>query len=428
MAKSRAEEPARTLKGFRDFLPADKRARDVVQDRLVEVFRRHGFEPVETPTIEYASLILGKYGDEADRLVYAFDDAGQRRVALPYDQTVPTARVLAQYRNELPRYFRRYAIRNVFRAEKPQKGRYREFTQCDIDVFGSGSAIADAEIVACTYFAFVNVGFTDFRIKINDRRTLVAAVEPFAAGVSAGSIVQSIDKLDKMPREKVIDELTRKGLAADGAARALDAVERTPPSPALREVLDASRELGVPDETLEYAPTLARGLDYYTGPIFEVVAPALGLGSLAGGGRYDELIERLGGPDTPAVGLAFGFDRIVDGARQLGLVAECGGGSQVLVTVFDESTRAASLSIAAELRRAGIRTEVHPGVDRLGRQMKLADQKKIAVVVVVGPDEAKAGAAIVKDMATGDQKAVERSRLAVEIAGVLGVGSIAPLP
>jgi histidyl-tRNA synthetase len=419
MAKGQAEA-ARTLKGFRDFLPEDKRARDEVERCLVDVFRLHGFEPVETPTIEYASLILGKYGEEADRLVYAFDDAGGRRVALPYDQTVPTARVLSQYRNELPRYFRRYAIRNVFRAEKPQRGRFREFTQCDIDVFGSASPLADAEIVACTYFAFERVGFTDFTIQVNDRRTLVAAVEPFATGAAGvGAILQSIDKLDKIGHDGVVDELARKGLGDGTGARALAAVEATAPSAELAVVLDAARELGVPDRSLAYVPTLARGLDYYTGPIFEVAAPTLGLGSLAGGGRYDELIERLGGPPTPAVGLAFGFDRVVEGAKALGLVAAARGGSQVLVTVFDDASRSASLAIAAALRRAGIRTEVHPGADKLGKQLKLADQKKIPVVVVVGPDEARAGTATVKHMGTGAQKTVASDGVAREVAALV---------
>src|SRR3989337_4262963 len=161
-------QPLQTLKGFRDLLPAEKRARDFVTKKLVETFENFGFSPLETPTLEYASLLLGKYGKEADKLVYTFKDRGKREVGLRYDQTVPTARVLAQYQGKLPQYFRRYQIQNVFRAEKPQKGRYREFTQCDIDIFGSTSPIADAEIIACTYFAFQNVGYPQLKIYIND--------------------------------------------------------------------------------------------------------------------------------------------------------------------------------------------------------------------------------------------------------------------
>src|SRR5579859_5434391 len=161
-----------TLKGFRDFLPLEKRKRDFVRGKIVEIFERFGFEPLETPTLEYASLLLGKYGEEADKLVYTFEDRGERKVGLRYDQTVPTARVLAQYANDLPRFFRRYQIQNVFRADKPQKGRYREFTQCDVDIFGTTSPLADAEILACTYFAFQNVGYPEIELRVNDRQLL----------------------------------------------------------------------------------------------------------------------------------------------------------------------------------------------------------------------------------------------------------------
>src|SRR3990167_4500459 len=168
-----------TLKGFRDFLPVEKRKRDYVTKKIIEIFERFGFEPLETPTLEYASLLLGKYGAEADKLVYSFKDRGDREVALRYDQTVPTARILAQYQQILPIYFRRYEIQNVFRADKPQQGRYREFTQCDIDIFNSTSPIADAEILATTYFAYKNVGYPKIKILINDRQTLFRYLEPF---------------------------------------------------------------------------------------------------------------------------------------------------------------------------------------------------------------------------------------------------------
>src|SRR3989344_4963616 len=170
-----------TVKGFRDFLPSEKRRRDFIEKKVVEVFERFGFEPLETPTIEYASLLLGKYGKEADKLIYSFKDRGGRDLSLKYDQTVPTSRILIQYQNTLSRYFRRYQIQNVFRAEKPQKGRYREFTQCDIDIFGSTSPIADAEIIACTYFVFKNVGYPTVLLPLNDRQILFSTLTPFAS-------------------------------------------------------------------------------------------------------------------------------------------------------------------------------------------------------------------------------------------------------
>jgi histidyl-tRNA synthetase len=379
-------------------------AREYVTERVREVFKLFGFEPLETPTLEYAELLLGKYGEEADRLVYTFKDRGERHIALRYDQTVPAARILAQYQHELPRYFRRYQIQNVFRADKPQRGRYREFTQCDIDIFGTTSPLADAEIVACTYFAFKNIGYPTIEIKINDRQTLFKTLKPFATEqVDVFSIIQSIDKLDKQSEASVIEELVDKGLESQEAREAMAAIQGAPISDNLREIVDASLNLGVPEDVIEYNPTLARGLDYYTGMIFEVFVPEYPVGSFAGGGRYDQLIEQLGGPSIPATGIAFGFDRMVEGAIQLGLIPINESITQALVTVFDEETQKYSLKIASQLRQAGIRTEVYPELDRLGKQLKTADQKKIPYVVIVGPDEAKQGMATVRDMRTGEQ-------------------------
>ena len=268
-----------TLKGFRDFLPEEKRIRNFVMGKITEVFELYGFEPLETPTLEYASLLLGKYGDEADKLVYTFTDNGNRRVGLRYDQTVPTARVLAQYRDQLPQYFRRYQMQNVFRADKPQKGRYREFTQCDIDIFGSTSPLADAEIIACTYAAFVNVGFSKIVLRINDRKVLFDALQPFATEqVSTLSMIQSIDKLDKLPQEEIVKELCDKGLRAEVSQQVLDVVQAAQPTKNLQQIMDITNNLGVPKEAMQFSPFLARGLDYYTGMIFEVILPDFPMG------------------------------------------------------------------------------------------------------------------------------------------------------
>jgi histidyl-tRNA synthetase len=328
--------------------------------------------------------------------------------------------VLSQYQRDLPRYFRRYAIGNVFRAENPQKGRYREFRQCDIDIFGSTDPLADAEIVACTWFAFDNVGFPEVRIRINDRRSLVAALEPFATSeVDVFSIIRSIDKLDKLRRESVISELVAKGLAEASAGEALEAVRQSTPSAELEAVLGAVRGLGVPGEALEFSPMLARGLDYYTGAIFEVYVPGFSSGSLAGGGRYDDLIEQLGGPKMPAVGIAFGFDRMIEAARHFELTPAGSSAADVLVTVFDDSTADASLAAAAAVREAGIACEVYPSRDKLGKQFKLADQKKIPLVLVIGPDEAAAGNVTVRDMKSGDQESVPASDVAARVQALL---------
>jgi histidyl-tRNA synthetase len=397
--------PIQILKGFRDFLPQEKRSRDFVVGKIKNTFETFGFAPLETPTLEYADLLLGKYGIEADKLMYTFTDKGGRNVGLRYDQTVPTARVLTSYQNELPKYFRRYQIQNVFRADKPQAGRYREFTQCDIDIFGTSSPIADAEIIACTYFAFKNVGFPTVNLKINDRQTLFQVLNPFAnQGVTVLSIIQSIDKLDKIGETNVLEELKVKGLTAGMAEQALSAIKLASPSPNLTQIINLSQDLGVPASALPTSPTLARGLDYYTGMIFEVIVPEYSAGSLGGGGRYDQLIEQLGGPNIPAVGIAFGFDRMVEAALQLNLIPQDVSNSRVLVTVFNESVQGSSLKLAAYLRTKNISTEVYPALDKLPKQFAFASKLGIPFVAIIGPDEQAKGVVTLKNMANGEQK------------------------
>jgi len=396
-----------TLKGFRDFLPGEKRKRDFVMAKVKEIFERFGFEPLETPTLEYASLLLGKYGTEADKLVYKFQDRGEREVALRYDQTVPTARILAQYQNELPKYFRRYQIQNVFRADKPQKGRFREFTQCDIDIFGSASPLADAEILACTYFAYKNVGFEEVVLKINDRQVLFNTLTPFATEqVALFSIIQSIDKLDKQSEGQVQDELIVKGLSDDSARSVLVAIKSANPSQNLQEILTNTKSLGVPEEAMVFSPATARGLDYYTGMIFEVMLPGYSGGSVGGGGRYDNLIKQLSGTDIPAVGIGMGFDRMVEAADEFGLFQSLGDKKRVMVTVFSEKQLEYSLEIAKKLREQGLSVEVCPQLGDLGKQLKIASQKQMDFVIIAGEDEQRDGTVTVKNLKTGEQKLI----------------------
>ncbi|MBU0576624.1 histidine--tRNA ligase [Patescibacteria group bacterium] len=400
-----SKQQIQTLKGFRDFLPAEKRQRDFVASKIIEIFEQFGFQPLETPTLEYASLLLGKYGDEADKLVYNFKDRGGREVALRYDQTVPTARVLAQYQNQLPRYFRRYQIQNVFRADKPQIGRYREFAQCDIDIFGSTSPLADAEIIACTYFSFINVGFKNIKLKINDRQVLFTALKTFVTDeVNIFSIIQSVDKLDKLSAEDVMLELTKKGLTTENAKSALEKIAQAKISNNLAEIIKLSQQLGVLEKDLVFTSTLARGLNYYTGMIFEVILPEYGSGSCGGGGRYDKLINQLGGVDIPAVGIAFGFDRTVEAATQLGLIPTDKVGTQVLVTVFDEKLQINSVQAATKLRQAGIKTELYPAIDSMSKQFKKADQANIPYAIVIGEEEIASNQVSLKNLKTGDQE------------------------
>lgn len=405
--------PPQTLKGFRDFLPEEKKLRDLVSKNIIKTFENFGFEPVETPTLEYASLLLGKYGQEADRLVYTFKDKGGRKVGLRYDQTVPTARLLTQYGQKLPKFFRRYQIQNVFRADKPQKGRYREFTQCDIDIFGVESPLADAETVACTYFSFGNLGFKNIQININDRQILFNRLQPFStAKVSVLSLIQSIDKLDKKPAKQILAEIVKKGLPASIAKKALKQIKTATPTPNLKEIIRLTTNLGVPLKNLNFVPTLARGLDYYTGMIFEVILPEFPLGSFGGGGRYDNLIKDLGGPQVPAVGIAFGFDRIIEAVKSLKLIANIRPNSQVLISTLHPDLQSESLKLAGNLRQANINTEVYPNPnDSLGKQLKYASQNKIPFVVIVGENEAKNNTITLKNMTTGKQQTLTQKDL-----------------
>lgn len=399
-----------TLKGFRDFLPKEKRQRDFVAKKIRETFELFGFEPLETPTLEYADLLLGKYGKEADKLVYTFEDRGERKVGLRYDQTVPTARVLAQYQNELPKFFRRYQMQNVFRADKPQKGRFREFAQCDIDIFGTKSELSDAEVLATTYFAYKNIGFKDIKILVNSREVLLLTLSPFANDtVSVNSIIQTIDKLDKQSEESVVLELDSKGVEEPNEA--LNAVKSAKADSNLEEIIRLAKLLGLPNEVIEFNSFIARGLDYYTGMIFEVKIPEYPVGSVGGGGRYDNLINDLSGVNVPAVGFAFGFDRTVEAARELGLIDESGSTSQVLVTIFSEVYLDKSLEALNALRKKGISSEIYPEVDKIGKQIKYADKAGIPFVVIVGEEEAKQDKVSLKEMASGENKLLTLSEL-----------------
>lgn len=401
------------LKGFRDVLPAQKRARDFVLRKLTTVFEQYGFDPIETPTLEYKDTIMGKYGAEADKLVYTFSDRGEREVALRYDQTVPTARFIANNLNDLPMPFRRYQTQNVFRADKPQKGRYREFTQCDIDIFGSMDPIADAEILVCTYAAYSAVGFTNLQIRVNDRRMLVATVEPYATNqVSVFSIIQSIDKLDKISPEDVTRELMNKGLSNVQAVNVLKDLDSIQPSANLEQIMSLAVQLGVPTEVLEFTPSLARGLDYYTGMIFEVCIPEFSAGSVCGGGRYDNLIGQLAGIDMPAVGMAVGFDRTVEAAEELKLVP-IEDVTRLLVTVFDQTLLNESAEVAKVLRDRQLVVELYPKVDKLAKQFKYADKKGIRYAVVIGPQEKENGLVILKDLLTGKQQQITLDQLEI---------------
>ena len=400
------------LKGFRDFLPAEALLREKVRSIMQNSFKRFAFVPFETPTLEYASLLLGKYGAEADKLLYTFTDRGGRQLGLRYDQTVPSARVLANYQNELPKYLRRYQIQTVFRADKPQRGRYREFMQCDADIFGSRSTLADAEILALFYNIFKDLGLSNIQIEYNDRQLLIDSLQEFAnEKVSVLSIIQSIDKLDKLKPEIVELELIEKGLEKSKIEQIFYKLNNIDKSLILTDIEQKTLALGVPQSALVFNPKIARGLDYYTGLIFEAKTTDSDSSSLGGGGRYDNLIKELAGIDVPAVGFGLGFDRIVELIKEKELI-KTDSGAQVLISFFDQDNyQQQAIKITEQLRAAGINSEIYLEKDKINKQFKLAQDKNIPWVAVIGEEEFNQGFISLKNMATGQQKKVNIEEL-----------------
>ncbi len=396
-----------TLKGFRDFLPTQARRRQYVINKLKQVFESFGFEPLETPALEYEEILLGKYGEEGDKLMYRFTDNGDRRVALRYDQTVPLARVIAQYANELPMPFKRYQIQPVWRAENTQKGRFREFLQCDIDTVGSNSCYTDAEIVCVVVKAFEKLGFRNFKILINDRENLKFYGQGFELSQDRNiTAVRVIDKLKKIGREGVLDELSEKGFTTEQATFILQKVESTIPTENLEKVFTALEKFGIDKNRYEFSPTLARGLDYYTGIILEVEVEEYPVGSLGGGGRYDKLVGMFSGQDVPAVGFAFGFDRCIEAMEALNLFPDDLTTAKVLVTVFTKELIKNSIDVADRLHVRDINAEIYldPEV-KLEKQLKYADQKGIPYVIIIGDEEVKSGKVVLKDLKNRTQEA-----------------------
>lgn len=427
-------------KGTRDFLPLDVLRREHVIAVIREVYQRHGFEPLETPSIENIETLTGKYGEEGEQLIFkilkrgAKAATGECDLGLRYDLTVPLARVAAMYQHELPRIFKRYQIQPVWRADRPGKGRFREFYQCDIDVVGAKSELAEIDVLAAVAEVFARLGFDDAALRLNDRRILRALIE--VSGVPRDlevTALVAIDKLDKIGPEGVRRELDKRGVALDAAESLMDQLESLS-NTSEGEMLEALRVLfaeipeglagvealaairaglsayGVATERLQVDPWLARGLGYYTGPIFEVAVPDLA-GSLGGGGRYDGLIGMFLGRDIPAVGGSLGLERILVVMAEREMFPDWSSRCDVMMSCFGSRSREASLALVSGLREAGYRVDLYPQKDKLGKQFKYADQRNIPFVLVLGPEELEAGQVTVKTMATGDQSVVPRDAL-----------------
>jgi histidyl-tRNA synthetase len=430
----RAARRPQVLSGMRDFLPQQMLLRQHVMGVLRRVFEAHGFEPFDTPAIEYLETLQGKYGED-EKLIYRFQDRGERWVGLRYDLTIPLARVVALRQNDLVLPFKRYHMAPVWRADRPQKGRYREFWQCDVDTVGSRSMLADAEMLQIIGEALDRLGFRDFVTQLNHRQVLSSLAR--YAGVpeaQAGSIHRAVDKLAKIGPDGVREEMLKAGIAAAAADAVLRLVLTEGDTAAVlaelrarfRDVPAAQRGvedlasmvamlalLGVPEERVRLTLHLARGLDYYTGPVFETVVQEPKIGSIAGGGRYDELVGVFSGRQIPATGVSFGLERLLDVIEELNLIDLHATVSQVLVTVFGPEQLGDSVRAANRLRAAGLRSEVYlEPKRRLADQLAYADRRRVPLVVIIGPDEAAAGQARLKRLSDGQEWTVPEAELA----------------
>lgn len=438
--KQKPRKP-QVLSGFRDYMPDQMILRQRIIGTFRAIFEKHGFEPLDTPALEHIEVLLGKAG-ENEKLMYRFRDHGDRDVGLRYDLTVPLARVVAQHQNELVLPFKRYHIAPVWRAERPQRGRFREFWQCDADIVGSSSMIADAEAVSIAAEALTAVGLPNFVIQISHRRLLEGiAVVSGVPGELAGSVYRAVDKLSKIGPGGVLNELVESGIDEAAGRQVLDAVtqqgtpdeliERLQPRlagfpPGLEAIEELDQlfallpGLGVHKNAYKLDLSLARGLDYYTGPVYEATVTEPNVGSVAGAGRYDGLIGNFLGRDIPATGMSLGLERIIEVVREFDLMPTPPTVAQVIVPVFAD-TLVDSAALASELRSAGVRVDFSLLQDKsLGEQLKYAGRRGIPFAAIAGGDEIGRGVVAIKDLVTGVQEEFPRAIVAEALANRLG--------
>jgi histidyl-tRNA synthetase len=436
-------KPAR---GMRDFLPSDVRKRSYVISIIKEVYESYGFEPLETPAVENIETLTGKYGEEGNQLIFKILKRGEKLevnadekdlsdLALRYDLTVPLARVVANHKNDLPKFFKRYQIQPVWRADRPARGRYREFYQCDVDAIGSSSMIVEAELCAAGNQILTRLGFDDFIIRVNHREILYAMLDAVKISEEKQTdALVALDKLDKIGSEGVLKEFEARGIDKDAANKLLllfNRLENADNSEilsslsdfvgdhekgrqAINQVLQIIELVGL--KSLRIDASLARGLSYYTGAIFEVNVPDLA-GSIASGGRYDGLIGMFGKEQIPAVGFSLGLERILLIMEERGMFPKelSESSADVLVTVWNEDAIGESLELASELRKQNLRVLVYPEADKLGKQFKYADSIKIPFVCVLGENELAENKVTLKNLQTGEQETFLRNEVSKSI-------------
>lgn len=441
-------------RGTRDFGPAQMNKRNFIFDTIRRVFQRYGFQPLETPALENLSVLMGKYGDEGDQLLFKILNSGNfiekvtpsnlqegykkltlkvSEKGLRYDLTVPFARYVVMNRSDLVMPFKRYQIQPVWRADRPQRGRYREFYQCDADVVGTDSLVCETEIVSMIHEVLRGLGVENFTVKINNRKILSGIAEVIGAPGQEGPMCVAIDKLDKIGKEKVEEELAARGFSEETIAKLQPIYDLTNDQSTifdrlktwlagseigskgvaeLEEIWQKVAHFGLKQPQLELDITLARGLSYYTGAIFEVKATGVQMGSISGGGRYDNLTGTFGMPGLSGVGISFGVDRIYDVMDELKLFPENQSvATQIMITNFDAEAEVHGLAVLRQLREAGINAELYPDASKLKKQFDYADRKRIPYVLIIGSEEIQTGTYSLKNMQTGEQQKVSLAEI-----------------
>ena len=424
----------RTLKGFRDLLPAQAMAREQILETARRVYRSYGFAPIDTPALEYLEILTGKGSEETDKQLYRFTDNGGREVGLRFDLTVPFARFCAQHIGQLSMPFKRYHLASVWRGENTQRGRYREFMQCDFDTIGTVSPVADLEMVLVVHDLLAAIGLEKFTVRLNDRRVLGGVLDELGLSHCSTAVLRSLDKLGKATPQAVAVELESGGLSAEKAEKLLAMAMLSGPSKtvlealqtlvgrseigqtgvaALRAVLDGVKQAGLADGRVIVDPSIARGLDYYTGIVLESFLEELPtLGSICSGGRYDNLAGVYTTQKLPGVGASLGVDRLLTALEELGRLGKKETPAQILVTQFEAASLGHYFRIASLLRKAGLLVEVFPEAKKIGQQLQYAEKRGHPLAVIAGPEELALGSWKLKNLSKRTESSFAEAELA----------------
>jgi histidyl-tRNA synthetase len=436
----------RTLKGFRDYPPDVMIPRERLIDTARRVYRSYGFSPIDTPALEYLEILSGKGSDETDKQLYKFQDHGGRWVGLRFDLTVPLARFAAQHVGDLGIPLKRYHIATVWRGENTQRGRYREFMQCDFDTIGTLSGAADIETALVIHDLLRQIGFSEFTIRLNNRMVLTGLLERLGLADRATAVLRALDKLGKIGPDAVAEEMAATANATSEQASTIlklseitggnDEVLRQVESlvsgnetgqagvAKLKEVLDGVAAAGVPADRVRLDVSIARGLDYYTGTVLETFLDALpGIGSVCSGGRYDNLAALFTSQELPGIGASLGLDRLLAAMEELGMIEKVATPAPVFIPFFDKDRLHDYLRLAASLRAAGIGVEVFPEAKKLGQQLKYADRRGFRVALIAGGNEFQAGVCQVKDLQSGEKREVPFAEAVTAVQRILSSNS-----